>query len=39
MFRNLFDFSKARTLKESIGFYVFYTTIALAITGLAGLFA
>jgi hypothetical protein len=39
MFRNLFDFSKTRTLKESIGFYVFYTTIALALTGLAGLFA
>jgi len=39
MFKNLFDFSKTRSLKESIGFYIFYTTIALALTGLASLFA
>ncbi|MGZ9097016.1 MAG: hypothetical protein ACXW30_01820 [Micavibrio sp.] len=39
MFKNLFNFSKTRSLKESIGFYIFYTTIALAISGLAGLFA
>lgn len=39
MFRDLFNFSKTRSLKESVGFYVFYTTIALALTGLAGLFA
>ena len=38
MFRDLFNFSKARTLKESIGFYIFYTAIALAFSGLAGFF-
>lgn len=38
MFKELFNFSKARTLKESIGFYIFYTGIALALSGLAGLF-
>ncbi len=38
MFKELFNFSKTRTLKESIGFYIFYTGIALALSGLAGLF-
>ena len=38
MFKDLFNFSKARTLTESIGFYIFYTAIALAFSGLAGLF-
>lgn len=37
MFKDLFDFSKVRTLKESIGFYIFYTAIALILTGFAGL--
>ena len=36
MFKDLFNFSKTRTLKESIGFYILYTGIALALTGLAG---
>lgn len=27
MFNNLFDFSKPKTLKESIGFYIFYACI------------
>jgi hypothetical protein len=35
MFKDLFNFSKARTLKESVGFYVFYTGLALAVAGLA----
>lgn len=38
MFKNLFDFSKRRSLKESIGFYLFYTVIALALTGFTGAF-
>ena len=37
MFKDLFNFAKTRTLKESVGFYIFYTAIALAITGLASL--
>jgi hypothetical protein len=39
MFSNLFDFSRTRTLKESVGFYIFYTAIALALTGFAGIFS
>lgn len=27
MFNNLFDFSKPKTLKESIGFYIFYACV------------
>lgn len=38
MFKDLFDFSKTRTLKESIGFYIFYTGIALGFTLLASYF-
>jgi len=37
MFNNLFDFSRTRTLKESIGFYIFYTVIALALSGFVDL--
>jgi hypothetical protein len=36
MFKDLFNFSKVRTLKESIGFYIFYTAIGLALTGFFG---
>lgn len=39
MFKDLFNFAKARTLKESIGFYIFYCGIALALTGFASLFS
>ena len=39
MFKNLFDFSKTRSLKESIGFYIFYTAIALVLSGVASLLA
>lgn len=39
MFKDLFDFSKTRTLKESVGFYIFYTAIALVLTGFASLFS
>ena len=38
MFKTLFDFSKKRTLKESVGFYLFYCTIALALEQLGALF-
>ncbi|AEP09962.1 hypothetical protein MICA_1649 [Micavibrio aeruginosavorus ARL-13] len=39
MFRDLFDLSKSRSLKESVGFYIFYGAVGLGITGLVGLFA
>jgi hypothetical protein len=39
MFKDLFNFSKERTLKESIGFYIFYCGLALAFSGLASLFS
>jgi hypothetical protein len=39
MLKDLFDFSKTRTLKESVVFYIFYTAIGLALTGFAGLFS
>ncbi len=32
MFNNLFDFSKRKTLKESIGFYIFYACVFGVIT-------
>ena len=34
MFEGLFDFGKTRTLKQSVGFYLFYGGIALAISVL-----
>ena len=34
MFKDLFNFSKARSLKESVGFYIFYTAIALVVSGV-----
>lgn len=39
MFKNLFDLSKTRSLKESVGFYIFYGMVGLGVTGLVGLFA
>lgn len=33
MFDNLFDFGKQRSLKQSVGFYIFYAGIFLAFTG------
>lgn len=35
MFNDLFNFKKQRTLKESVGFYIFYGTIAMGLQGLA----
>ena len=33
MFKDLFDFKKQRTLKESIGFYLFYGCLAMGLQG------
>ncbi len=37
MFSDLFDFGKKRTLKESVGFYVFYVALFLGISGFLSL--
>ena len=40
MFDDLFNFSKQRTLKQSIGFYLFYVCLFMGVSGflsLAGL--
>lgn len=37
MFNNLFDFSRQRTLKESVGFYIFYACVFGGITVLLNL--
>ena len=34
MFDGLFDFGRQRTLKQSVGFYLFYVTIFFGVTGL-----
>ena len=34
MFNHLFDFSRQRSLKESVGFYIFYCSIFMGISGL-----
>lgn len=31
MFDNLFDFAKKRTLKQSIGFFIFHSTLILGV--------
>lgn len=33
MFDDIFNFEKQRTLKQSIGFYIFYGTIFMGISG------
>lgn len=35
MFDDLFDFAKKRTLKQSIGFFIFHSTLVLGV--MAGL--
>lgn len=37
MFRDLFDFSKTRTLKESIVFFVFHSGIVMVVFGVLSL--
>ncbi|HEY8191191.1 MAG TPA: hypothetical protein VIG74_02110 [Alphaproteobacteria bacterium] len=34
MFDDLFDFAKRRTLKQSVGFYIFYGSVAMGVSGL-----
>lgn len=34
MFDDLFDFSKRRTLKQSVGFYLFYACLFMGVSGL-----
>lgn len=34
MFDDLFNFGKQRTLKQSIGFYIFYAGLFFGVTGL-----
>ncbi len=38
MFDDLFDFGKKRTLKQSIGFFVFHGSMALAVVTLLRVF-
>jgi hypothetical protein len=37
MFEGLFDFGMKRTLKQSVGFFIFYGGIALGIGGVLSL--
>jgi hypothetical protein len=37
MFNDLFDFGKTRTLKQSVGFYIFYAGVFLGVSGLLSL--
>ena len=34
MFDDLFDFSKKRTLKQSVGFFIFHGSLAMAVVTL-----
>ena len=38
MFNDMFNFKKARTLKESIGFFLFYAMLIMGIQGFAMMF-
>ncbi len=35
MFNDLFNFKKERTLKESVGFYLFYAMLLMGVQGFA----
>lgn len=37
MFDDLFDFAKKRTLKQSIGFFIFHSALVLTVMGLFSL--
>lgn len=37
MFDDLFDFGKKRTLKQSVGFYIFYVGIFILVSTAMGL--
>ncbi|MGQ0528154.1 MAG: hypothetical protein ACT4OY_09045 [Alphaproteobacteria bacterium] len=38
MFKDLFDFSKTRTLKESVGFFIFHSTLVLGFMAVLNAF-
>ena len=38
MFKDLFDLGKTRTLKQSVGFYIFYAGLGLTVTMLLNAF-
>lgn len=37
MFDDLFDLGKRRSLKQSVGFYIFYGSLFLGVSGLLNL--
>lgn len=37
MFNDLFNFKKQRSLKESVGFYLFYAMILMGVQGFASM--
>lgn len=37
MFDDIFNFAKRRTLKQSVGFYLFYACLFMGVSGLMGL--
>ncbi len=37
MFDDLFDFSKKRSLRQSIGFFIFHSTVVLAVLSVMSL--
>jgi hypothetical protein len=37
MFDDLFNFGKQRTLKQSVGFYIFYACLAMGVSGFVTL--
>ncbi len=38
MFNDLFDFGKKRSLKESVGFFIFHSALVLAVMAVLGAF-
>ena len=38
MFNDLFNFKKVRTLKESVGFFLFYAMLIMGVQGFAMMF-
>ena len=38
MFNDLFNFKKVRTLKESVGFFLFYAMLIMGVEGFATMF-
>ncbi len=34
MFDDMFDFGKRRTLKQSVGFYIFYASLFMGVSGV-----